>query len=161
MKIKTASALSLAALIQHDLAAVNKLEAYVRQFPGSGCSRAEVDSLGFSLQSLYNALENSFSQISLSFENQVRDEQHWHRELLEKMFLDLSPLRPAVLDPKMRALLSDFLGFRNVLQHEYELTLDEARTVALWQRWQREGSVVKTALADFAAQLVRLADAKR
>src|SRR5450432_3179385 len=95
MRIETESALTLAAVIQNDLAAISKLEEYFGQFPTSGLARAEVDSLGFALHNLYNALENSFAQISLSFENHVRDQTRWHRELLEKMFLDLGALRPA------------------------------------------------------------------
>lgn len=112
MRIETESALTLAAVIQNDLAAINKLEEYVGKFPIAGLARAEVDSLGFALHNLYNALENSFTQISLSFENHVRDQTRWHRELLEKMFLDLGALRPAVLGSETRALLADLLGFR-------------------------------------------------
>lgn len=158
MRIETESALTLAAVIQNDLDAINKLEEYVGKFPIAGLARAEVDSLGFALHNLYNALENSFTQISLSFENHVRDQTRWHRELLEKMFLDLGALRPAVLGSETRALLADLLGFRHIFRHAYELTLDEAKTIALWKRWQREGSGVTEAMANFAAELAKIGE---
>jgi hypothetical protein len=161
MRIETDSALTLAAVIQNDLAAIKKLEEYVGQLLIGDLARAEVDSVGFALHNLYNALENSFTQISLSFENHVRDQTRWHRELLEKMFLDLGALRPAVLEPEARALLADLLGFRHIFRHAYELTLDEAKTVALWKRWQREGGAVVQALAKFAAELAKIGAAER
>ncbi|GEM_PF-6092947 len=43
MRIETESALTLAAVIQNDLAAINKLEEYVGKFPIAGLARAEVD----------------------------------------------------------------------------------------------------------------------
>ena len=160
MRIETESALTLAAVIHNDLAAINKLEQYVGQFLASDLARAEVDSLGFALHNLYNALENSFTQISLSFENHVRDQTRWHRELLEKMFLNLGALRPAVLGSEARALLADLLGFRHIFRHAYELTLDQAKTVALWKRWQREGGAVTQSLANFAAELAKIGEAE-
>lgn len=160
MRIEAESALTLAAVIRSDLRAISQLEEYCGQFPTSGLKRAEVDSLGFALHNLYNALENSFAQISLSFENHVRDQTRWHRELLEKMFLDLGAMRPAVFGPQARALMADLLGFRHIFRHAYELTLDEAKTVALWQRWQREGSAVTLSLTSFASELARIGDAE-
>jgi len=119
-------------------------------------SVAELDSLGYSLHNIYNALENCFGQISLSFENDVRDRTRWHRELLEKMFLDIKPLRPAVLPEELRSLLADLLGFRHLFRHAYEFKLDQAKTVALWNRWTRENDSVKRSLNSFANELEQL-----
>jgi hypothetical protein len=96
MRIDCNAALTLAALIRSSLAAIDRLETHVSQLDIEDLSLAELDSLGYSLHNIYNALENCFEQISLSFENNVRDRTRWHRELLEKMFLDINPLRPAV-----------------------------------------------------------------
>jgi hypothetical protein len=153
MRIDTKDALTLAALIRSALAAVDRLESYISQFDQNNLSRAELDSLGYSLHNIYNALENSFEQISLSFENNVRDRTRWHRELLEKMFLDIKPLRPAVLPEQLRSLLGDLLGFRHLFRHAYEFKIDQAKTVALWNRWSLENSSVKHALTTFADEL--------
>ena len=153
MKIDSPSAVSLAAVIRKDLASISGIEGHAAGLPASGLSRSELDSLGFALHNLYNALENSFTQISLTFENHVRDQSRWHRELLEKMFLDLGQLRPAVMPLPSRGLLTDLLGFRHLFRHAYDFSLDESRTVALWQRWQREGPAVRDGLSRFAEAL--------
>src|ERR1044072_5752605 len=110
MRIDCNAALTLAAFIRSALSAIDRIENDVSQFNLNTLSPAELDSLGYSLHNIYNALENCFVQISLSFENHVRDRSRWHRELLKKMFLDITPLRPAVLPEQLRALLGELLG---------------------------------------------------
>ena len=82
MRIDSTGALTLAAFIRSALTAIDRIEAHVTQFDLNNLTRAELDSLGYSMHNIYNALENSFEQISLSFENHVRDRTSWHRELL-------------------------------------------------------------------------------
>ncbi len=156
MKIEPGAALSLAAVIRKDLESVSRIEAHAGSLPLDRPGRAELDSLGFALHNIYNALENSFTQISLTFENHVRDSSRWHRELLEKMFLDLGALRPAVLADSARPLMTDLLGFRHLFRHAYEFTLDAAKTEALLKRWQKDGGGVKVAVNDFADRLARV-----
>jgi hypothetical protein len=153
MKIEPRDAVVLAAVIGRDLESIGAIEAHAQQLAAAPLGRAELDSLGFALHNLYNALENSLTQISLSFENHVRDQTRWHRELLEKMFLDLGTLRAPVFPPKVRPLLTDLLGFRHLFRHAYDFTLDESRTTDLWQRWVAEGPAVKQALTQFASSL--------
>jgi hypothetical protein len=105
------------------------------------------------MHNIYNALENCFTQISLAFENHVRDKIRWHRELLDKMFLDIKSLRPAVLPEGVRSVLGDLLGFRHLFRHAYDFKLDKDKTVALWRRWSIENAPVKEALALFADRL--------
>lgn len=108
------------------------------------------------MHNIYNALENCFEQISMSFENHVRDRTRWHRELLEKMFLDIQPLRPAVLPEELRSILGEMLGFRHLFRHAYELKIDEAKTVTLWNRWSIENAPVKQSLGEFANELEQI-----
>ena len=96
LRIDAKAALTLAAFIRSDLAAISRIESHVSQFDVNNLSPAELDSLGYSMHNIYNALENCFTQISLSFENHVRDHTRWHRELLDKMFLDIKSLRPSM-----------------------------------------------------------------
>ena len=86
MKVDSGTAVSLIAVIRTDLEAIDRIESHVNQLDLNNLNRAELESLGYSLHNIYNALENSFKQISLAFENHVRDESRWHRELLEKSF---------------------------------------------------------------------------
>ncbi len=158
MRIDSNSALTLAAFIRNALGAIDRIESHVSRFNLDKLSRAELESLGYSLHNIYNALENSFEQISLSFENHVRDRTRWHRELLEKMFLEIQPLRPAVLPEQLRSVLADLLGFRHLFRHAYEVKLDQAKTIALWNRWSLENASVKQALTLFANQLEQFAN---
>jgi len=153
MRIDPPAGVTLAAVIRSDLQSIERIEIHVNQLNLNNISRVELDSLGYSLHNIYNALENSFKQISLVFENHVRDQTRWHRELLEKMFLDLDPLRPPVLPAEARSVTSDLLGFRHLFRHAYEFKLDQAKAVALWELWQRDGGYVKQGLYDFAQAL--------
>ena len=150
MRIDQGGAATLAAVIERDLLAITTIEQHAAELTGGSMQRAQLDSLGFALHNIYNALENSFTQISLSFENHVRDRVRWHRELLDKMFLDLPPLRPAVLANESRPVMADLLGFRHLFRHAYEFALEEGKTLALWRRWLAESAAVKGALANFS-----------
>lgn len=155
MQIEATDAAALRAVVLKDLQAIERIEEHVTSLTGATepLSRAQIDSLGFALHNLYNALENSFTQISLTFENHVKDRVRWHRELLGKMFLAIPPVRPAVLPETNRPLLADLLGFRHLFRHGYELSLEEVKLVALTSRWLREGASVKEALRQFLAQM--------
>lgn len=83
----------------------------------------------------------------------MRDHTRWHRELLDKMFLNIKSLRPAVLPEEVRSVLGDLLGFRHKFRHAYEFKLEKTKTVALWNRWSLENVSVKQALTLFANQL--------
>ncbi len=157
MTLDPPAAVALAAVIDNDLRAIRGIEAHAATLAADGADRAQIESLGFALHNIYNALENSFAQISLTFENHVKDRARWHRELLQKMFLDLAPLRPAVLGEPSRPLLNDLLGFRHIFRHSYDFTLDREKLLRLWARWASEGPGVLDALAQFRMQLAALA----
>ena len=70
MKIDPAAAVTLIALIRSDLQSIGRIETHVEQLDlDNAISRAELESLGYSLHNIHNALENSFKQISLVFES--------------------------------------------------------------------------------------------
>ena len=72
------------------------------------------------------------------------------------MFLDIRPLRPAVIPQHLRSLLGDLLGFRHLFRHAYEFKLDQAKTVALWEHWSVENASLKQNLTLFADQLEQI-----
>ena len=86
----------------------------------------------------------------------MRDRTRWHRELLGKMFLDIKPLRPAVLPDELRSVLGDLLGFRHLFRHAYEFRIDQAKTIALWNHWLAENASVKQSLIQFADALEQI-----
>ncbi len=82
--------------------------------------------VAYRLHSLYTAFENIFKNIAASFENHL-DQDGWHRQLLKRMHLDLTPLRPAVIDTEAYDRLNELLRFRHVFRTMYGLDLDPLR----------------------------------
>lgn len=145
---------SLAAVIEHDLDAIRRMElAVVELEPDAEFSQCA--GVAYALHNLYSALENSFDQISRTFENHVVDREQWHRELMVKMFLDIPGVRPAVLPAELRLPLNELRSFRHVFRHSYDFRLDPQRLTALVQTWRAQGPAVVRALGAFAAWLRR------
>ena len=153
MRIEPSDAAVLGAVIRKDLDAITGIEEHMSRLPDRALSREQLDSLGFALHNLYNAVENAFLQISLTFENHLKDQIRWHRELLEKMFLEMPPVRPAILPADTKPLFNDLLGFRHFFRYSYEFSLDETKTVEVAKRWRKEGNAIKQALRNFCEKL--------
>lgn len=140
---------ALAAVIRRDLQAVSS-QTRLLQPLAPGASPGELAVVGYALHNLYSALENSFEQISRTFENHVVMTGQWHRELMTKMFLEIPALRPAVLPELTRPLLNELRGFRHVFRHSYDYVLDPVKLNRIVQDWQSDGAVVTDALEAFA-----------
>lgn len=82
--------------------------------------------IAFRLNTLYSAFENIFRNIAAAFENRL-EPAGWHRQLLQRMRLDLTPLRPAVIDDQAYDSLDEMLRFRHVFRTMYGLDLDPLR----------------------------------
>lgn len=82
--------------------------------------------VAYHLQGLYSAFENAFRNIAKAFENQL-DPASWHQDLLQRMMLDLRPLRPAVLDAEAYEKLDELRRFRHLFRTGYGLRLDPLR----------------------------------
>jgi hypothetical protein len=139
MKPDAAACAGLAAVIRHDRGAVGGLSRdlalaleTLRSDPAEFRNRAAV---AYLLHNIYNALENLFEQVSRTFENHVVDTARWHRELLDKMFLDIPGWRPALLTGDLRPMAHELRGFRHIFRHSYDLELDPARLSRLAERW--------------------------
>jgi hypothetical protein len=157
MRIDAASARTLQEVIRNDLMALaHHTQALTALDPAADPNTAAA--VGYHLHNLYNALENTFDQISRSFENHVKDFSRWHQELLGKMFLDISPVRPAVLPRETHSLLHELRGFRHFFRHSYGLELDPVRLQRLGARWVAEGPGVNGALQRFIDALQAAVD---
>jgi hypothetical protein len=82
--------------------------------------------VAYRLHGLYSAFENAFRNIARAFEGQL-DPASWHPPLLQRMLLDLSPLRPAVLDEETYEKLDELRRFRHLFRTGYGLKLDPLR----------------------------------
>jgi len=153
VKIEPTAALALKAVIENDLRLIEEMNPRLDGFAGPEVNERDLATVGYGLHNLYNALENSFDQISRTFENHIVDTARWHRELLAKMFLDIPTVRAAVLSGAGRSLLHEMLRFRHLFRHGYDFELDAAKLHALLTRWQRGREGVTNDLRIFAARL--------
>ncbi len=82
--------------------------------------------VAYRLHGLYSAFENIFRNIAKAFENQL-DPSSWHRQVLQRMKLDLSPVRPALIDEEAYEKLDELVRFRHLFRTGYGLRLDSQR----------------------------------
>jgi uncharacterized protein YutE (UPF0331/DUF86 family) len=120
--------------IQSDLEAIEKLyNALGSPELKESESQESMIVVAYRLHGLYTAFENIFRNIAAAFENQL-DQTAWHRQLLERMRLDLTPLRPAVVDGETYDKLDEMLRFRHVFRTRYGLDLDPLRLQVVLRR---------------------------
>ncbi|MBX3746979.1 MAG: antitoxin [Verrucomicrobiae bacterium] len=158
MKPDPAARAGLCAVLRHDIESIGRLSEELRTSVAAlkadprefrNCAAA-----AYLLHNLYNALENSFEQVSRTFENHVVDRGRWHRELLDKMFLPIDGWRPAVLPEGHRGLANDLRGFRHIFRHSYDFTLDPGRVIQLAERWLGDVRAFEEALERFCEFLI-------
>ncbi len=89
--------------------------------------RKEVVFVGYKLHNLYNAAENIFRNIAETSGNHLEAKSRWHADLLDRMRLDLTPSRPAVIDDESFDQLDELRRFRHVFRAAYSVELDPER----------------------------------
>ena len=82
--------------------------------------------LGYTLHNIYNAFENYFLRVAKYFENSLENLE-WHKDLLDRMSLEVEGVRPALLDRAHRDQLHELRRFRHVFRNIYDTTLDPER----------------------------------
>jgi len=91
---------------------------------GSGWSdEMDLLALGCTLHNLYNAYEGYFLRVAKFFENNV-DKKSWHRDLLDRMALEIPGVRPALIaDRDALERLDELRRFRHVFRNLYKTRL--------------------------------------
>jgi len=149
---------SLSAVIARDLGALRRLHTQLTELSGALDVTApafrDMAATAYVLHNLYNALENSFEQISRTFENHITIPDQWHRELLGKMFLEIPTVRPAVLPDNLRTVLNDLRGFRHLFRHAYDFELDAEKLRRLVRDWTVHQVALSAALNNFRNYLL-------
>ena len=113
---------------------------------------------GYYLHNLYGLFENMFTRIAEIFGNHVQDKARWHSELLQRMTLDVMPLRPAVISQESYRSLNELRGFRHLFRNAYLLEFDPVRLEIVWQYAEQLKSryqVEMTSFLHFLEQLVQ------
>ncbi len=98
--------------------------------------------------SFYTCCETIFMRITQFFENSL-DKKQWHKDLLNRMTLEISGVRPSVLRNETSLVLDDFLRFRHFKRYYFEFNYDWDRIEFLKKKYQKVIPLVKKDLEDF------------
>jgi hypothetical protein len=112
--------------------------------------------IAYYLHNLYSAFENVFEAIAAAFENSVEDMGRWHIQLLERMRLDVMPLRPAVIDDEAFEALDELRRFRHLFRHAYSVRIDPLRLQLVLQKALRLRVIYPGQLEAFLAFVAAL-----
>ena len=97
--------------------------------------------LGYTLHNLYGVIENACFRIAKFFENGLSPTS-WHRDLLDRMLLTISAIRPAFFERDEHALLDELRALRHVFRNFYSRPLDTDRLLLL----QNKVPLIQTAV---------------
>ena len=86
-----------------------------------------VESVAYQLHNVYNAIEYLMEIVAKAFENNISDLSRWHTQLLDRMNLEISGVRPALLAKETNTLLHELRAFRHFFRHAYGIPLDFIR----------------------------------
>ena len=100
------------------------------------------------LENYYKCLETIFFRISQFFENNLIKDQ-WHRDLLEKMTLEIEGVRIAAVSEENYTKLIEILKFRHFRRYYFELEYDWDRLEFLRKKLIEAHPVVKKDLKRF------------
>ncbi len=83
------------------------------------------------LSRAYNVVERMAVRVASAFENQVDRDRGWHAELVRRMSIAISGVRPALWPDDMSQPLRELRGFRHVFTHAYDLRIDSDKLALL------------------------------
>lgn len=113
--------------------------------------------LGYTIHNIYNALESYFLRVSKFFENDL-PAATWHRELVDRMTLEIDGVRPRLLGRTLAREIHELRAFRHVFRNIYGSRLDPERMRILQARVPASITAFRAAHAEFTGALRDLAD---
>lgn len=104
------------------------------------------------LENYYTCLETIFLRISQYFENNLSPDQ-WHRDLLEKMTIDIEGIRITAVSEESYPRLLELLKFRHFRRYYFEMEYDWDRLEFLTKKFNEVHPLVKKDLERFTGFL--------
>ncbi len=89
---------------------------------------------GSILHDFYNGVERVFVRIAEELNGGVPQGDRWHRQLVKDMSLEITGVRPPVIDALLAEDLGHFLRFRHLFRNVYGFVLDAERLRPLEER---------------------------
>jgi hypothetical protein len=113
--------------------------------------------LGYTIHNIYGVVENACFRISKFFENGLSADG-WHKDLLNRMLLDIPGTRPAFFARDEFLVLDDLRAFRHVFRNLYGRPLDRERLVSLQKKAKAAIPMFKDSVKRYAEFLKGLGD---
>ena len=112
--------------------------------------------VAYRLHNVYSGCENIFRNIAAAFENSIAAEAGWHAQLIRRMTLDLSPLRPAVIDDEAAAGLDEMRRFRHLFRAAYGIDFDPHRLGLVLAQAQKLRPIFVAQIEEFLGFVIEL-----
>lgn len=129
--------------------------------PSQDVCEEHLIAVAYRLHNVYSACENIFRNIAAAFENSSDESAGWHARLLRRMTLDLSPLRPAVIDDEAAGCLDEMRRFRHLFRAAYGIELDPQRLELILAKSRQLRRIFPRQVEgflDFLAELLQSSD---
>ena len=104
--------------------------------------------LGYTIHNLYSLMENACFRVAKFFENSLV-ENSWHKDLLDRMRLDIEGARPALLNEDTYQLLDDLRAFRHVFRNLYAKPIDKDKVMLIQSRVPKAVSGFRDGVSGF------------
>ncbi len=161
MKRTQAEVGRLIAELRLDDAAMDELSAQYERATERLARGADDDldyaALGYTMHNIYGVIENACLRISKFFENGLSADG-WHKDLLNRMILEIPGTRPAFFSREEFLILNDLRAFRHVFRNLYGRPLDRERLSSLQKKARSAIPIFKESVRRYVEFLERLRD---
>jgi len=96
----------------------------------------------------YTCVETFLFRVSQEFENNLKKEQ-WHKDLLQKMSLQIPNIRPALLSKTTSQLLSELLQFRHFRRYYFDFDYDWEKLELIEKKYLKAHPLLKEDIQNF------------
>lgn len=100
----------------------------------------------------YTCVETFLFRVSQTFENNLRKDS-WHKDLLEKMSLNIPNIRPAVLSHESANILMDLLQFRHFRRYYFNFDYDWDKITLIENKYKAAETVLIKDIEIFLSDL--------
>ena len=153
MRLDETLARRLAAEVSSELRSLDLLEEQCANAP-QGDDTFSLRARGSILHDFYSGIERVFVRIAEELNGGVPQGEHWHRQLVNDMSLEIPEVRPAVIDKELARSLGDFRQFRHVFRNVYGFALEDQRMRPLEERLPAVLAAFRRQLEEFLAWIV-------
>ncbi|MCD6220454.1 hypothetical protein J7K43_08745 [Candidatus Calescamantes bacterium] len=92
---------------------------------------------GSVLHDFYNSCERIFKIILKEIDGNRASAVRWHKELLNRMRIEMPGIRPRVISEKLASELNEYLSFRHLFRNIYGFELASGRLNFLVEKFEK------------------------